>query len=217
MPAFAIGDLDEFEAAAAKVGGNAAGAGEGGDHAGGAGAGFFLAGEQAGVEAEGPDRVQELGAVRCIARGGGGHAFDVFHLEQAQQAGEAAERDERAADALFGDRAGLAEVAAQPGAHLFVEDDDGCAGRPVVDHQTHGVRTDVDDRALFALEADADHRKTRLMPIIGGLWSIASRARDSGQLPPLCQMLPRLSESFGTFRPLASDAPRPESDGLVMK
>ena len=217
MPAFAIGDLDEFEAAAAEVGGHAARAGEGGDHAGGAGAGFFLAGEQARLEAERADRVEKLGTVGGIARGGRRHAFDVLHLEQAQQAGEAAERDERTAHALFGDRAGLAEVAAEAGADLFVEDDDGRAGRPVVDHQTHGVRTDVDDRALFALEADADHKKTRLMPIIGGSLVDCLSARDSGLKTPLCQMLPRLSESFGTFRPLASDAPRPESDGLVMK
>jgi len=142
--------LGQLETAAAEVGGDAGHSGEGREHAPGAGERFLLAGQQPRRQAGRAHRLEELGTVARVAHRRGRHDFDVVDADDAQQRRVARQRRQRDAHGLVAQQPAAGDVLAEPGRDLFVEHHAGRARRPVVDHQAHRVRADVDDRVLLA-------------------------------------------------------------------
>ena len=139
-------DLDQLQAAAAEVAGNAVGRAKAHHDAVGGELGLALAGQDLDPGAQRPLAAgDELGAVGGVAAGGGGDRPDVLDAEDAGDGLEAAERLERGSDALLAEPAGRADLAAQAAQHLLVEDRRGASDRALVDDEPHRVRADVDD------------------------------------------------------------------------
>jgi len=124
---------DRLQAGPAQVADHAGGVGRSRQHADGGVAGLFLARQHAGGEAGlGLDLLDEGRPVPGLAHGGGGGDEGLGRLDGFQHGPEALERRQGLGDALGVQPAAVAEVTAQPGQDLLVEDrPDGATFQPV--------------------------------------------------------------------------------------
>ena len=196
MGAAPVGHVDQFEAAPAQIADNPARIGKGAEHAVGAGDRLFLAAEQAGFEAEVADRIQEGLAIARIAAGGGCHHVDFLNPLEVEDRTEPRERGEREGHGLGGKIAAFGHPFAQPRGDFLVVQHLGGAQRLAIDDQPDRIRADIDDRART------------------GAGDTGQGLHHAGQATVAP---PRRSASLGTLRPVVRAAPRPESEGLVMK
>ena len=193
---FAI-DIDQFQAAAAQISNHAMRAGKGAEHAVRAGHSLFLAGQQPRRQAERGNLVQEFAAIGGIAHRGRGHDIDLVHPLERQQDAIARQRGKRGGARAGAQHAVFRHALAQARGYLFVVEHGRRAQRPAIDDEAQRVRPDVDDRAGRVLA-------------IAAVGKGHDRAQSAAERP-------RRSASLGTLRPLVSAAPRPDSEGFVMK
>ncbi len=145
--ALALGDRDQFQAAAPEIGDHALRTWEGADRAHRGGLGLFLARELPDSEPEFGNPGEKLRAIGGIAGGGGGDGLDIVDRIVLDQQREARQRPQRLRGGLLGDRPGGGEIAAEPRGDLLVPHHPRRARRAFVDHQAHGVGADIDHRA----------------------------------------------------------------------
>ena len=150
-------DLDQLEAAAAEIAGDPVRIGDGGKHPLSRPLPFLLAGKDARFEAELADAGEEGRAVRGLAHRGGGDDAGAHHLQLPDQQPEAIERGQRPRLRRLPD---LADLAAEPGEHLLVEDDRGDALGPGIDDEADRIGADVDDRDGFLREHQPELPRT---------------------------------------------------------
>src|SRR5690606_37379513 len=107
---------------------------------------------------------------------------------------------------LLPDAPAAGELRAKARHDLLVEQGEGDAPRAVIDDEADAVGTDVDDRSAAALVrgegAGADRRRDAIEQSHGRAMPAQGRSRKL---------------SLGTASLFLSAAPRPESDGFVMK
>ena len=84
-------------------------------------------------------------AVLGVAAGRGREHPDLVHLDAVAERAEPAQRRQRLVDRIGGQQPGRLHLAAEPAQHLLVEDRRRAARQPLVDHEPHRVRADVDD------------------------------------------------------------------------
>ena len=139
----------------------------------------------------------KLGAVGCLAGGGRGYGKDLDDADLLAERAEPPQCRQRPLDGVCRQVAGQRHAAPEPAQDLFVDDRRRRAPQPVIDHQTHRIRPDIDD----------GHRPK---PQRSGLQILDER---HFRALTFFEMSPEIS---GGNRSL-SELPRPESDGLFMK
>ena len=107
---------------------------------------LLLAGEHRDVlAADALRRSNELRTVVGVAAGSRGNAPYPLHARGVAQRAEAAQRIERLLHRVGGEQPGRLHLASEAGEDLLVEDRGRRARQPLVDHEAHRVRADVDD------------------------------------------------------------------------
>ena len=125
--------------------------------------GLALAGDQLDLgAADALGRGDEGLAVGGVPAGGGRQHEQLRHLDPVAQHAEPAQRGKRLLHRIGGQEPGRLHLAAKAAKHLLVEDGGGAAGQPLVHHQAHGVRADVDDGDRRAVVEPALRR-----PLVG--------------------------------------------------
>jgi hypothetical protein len=143
---------------------------------------FLFARQQARGQPQLGDRFEKGGAIAGIAAGGSGHHVHLGHALQAQDRLEPGERGEGQSHGLGRKIAAFGHALAQPRSHFLVVQHFGRAQRLAIDHQAHGVGTNIDDRARARVLAPGQAKRHGLA--------------QSTVAPP------RRSASLGTLRPL---------------
>ena len=194
----AILHVHQLEAAAAEIADDAIGRGNAGDEAKGCELRLVLAGKNAdrGIERF-LGAADEAWPVGCLAGGGRGYGKDLDDADLLAERAEPPQRRQRPLDGVCRQVAGQRHAAPEPAQDLFVDDRRRRAPQPVIDHQTHRIRPDIDD----------GHRPK---PQRSGLQILDER---HFRALTFFEMSPEIS---GGNRSL-SELPRPESDGLFMK
>ena len=208
MPAPLRIDIDKFEASPAKIGDHAVCLRKRADHTVCAGDRFFLAAQQAGCHPQCANLVEEFRTVDCIARRRRRHHFDVANALEIEQCAIPRKARQRRRRSPRTQLAVFRHALAEPRGHLFVVQHIGRARRTAIDDEPHGVRTDIDDRAGGHIGRGAGEAGHLVQLAIG---------YDAGRYGHAGGIAPRRRASLGTLLPLVSAAPRPESEGLVMK
>jgi hypothetical protein len=148
---------------------------------------LLLAGNDPWRETDRPHAFEKGLAVRGFAHRRRRHHARPHRAHLTRQQAEPLERPQCPGLRLLTEQARFADRAAEPGHHLFVEDHRRNPLRPRIDDEADGVGSDIDDRDRRL----GEHR---------------------------AQCGPRGSDSFLGTAPLDRNAaPRPDSDGLVMK
>ena len=187
MPGVAAVDLDQFQAAAAKIADQPRRAGDPVQYPlAGVARLVGLADHPAG-QSDRAHFAHEVGAVGGLAHRRGRNHPDGSHMHVVEQSAEALQRPDRARSSLGRKRLAPTDSLAQAGQHFLIVQSVARPRRPGIDHQPHRVRSDVDDRNAVA------------------------RGRT------LALQRPRSKRSLGTFRPLFKAWPRPDKLGLAMK
>ena len=145
-----LGDVDQLQAAAAEVAGNAVGVGDAGHHAEAGQRRFLLGAQHLAGQAEPLDPGDQVGAVAGVARRGGGDDVGGDRAHVVDEQLEPPERLQRVIARLVGDRAGFGQAGAEPGQHLFVEDRERHPLRARINDEANRVGADVDDRDRLA-------------------------------------------------------------------
>ena len=192
-----VAHANQFEAAAAQVSDDAVGMGDRGQHALARALRLLLAGQYLDVEAKRLGGRDQFPAIACVANRGGGDGAQRSHLHLARDGGEAGQRDSRLGQARPLDRTRRGQPLAQARHDLLVEQDRRQSRRPLIDDEADRVGSDVDDRGPGC----------RRRCLFG---AAVEQRRDDAQCP-------RRSDNVGTDCAVASAAPRPDSDGLVIK
>ena len=84
-------------------------------------------------------------AVLGVAAGGSRDRQDLASLQAVAQRAKASERRQRLLDRIGGQQSRRLHLTAEPAQYFLVEDRGRTAGQPLVDHQPHRVRADIDD------------------------------------------------------------------------
>ncbi len=189
----AFGEGRQFEAAAALIADDALEIRHAGKDAKGGEMRLLFAREHPHVGAHDLlDRRHEARAVARIAHGGGREHVHFADTHQARHQGEALHGGQRAVHIGIGDAARRGEAAAQRAGGFFVVEGGQSAGMPLIDHQTHGVRADVEHR----------HRQGSLNAALGGGIGIDA---------------PKFVQSLFSSVSRGKALPRPERLAWVMK
>ena len=149
LAALAVGDIHQFERAAADIGQNAVGIGNAAEQTGGGEIGFLLASQGKDAHArqslaQGRDELRSVGGVA--------HGGCAEHLERSSRHGTcdgavAFHHHQRLFDAFIIQPPGRGQAAAKTQYGLFIENRRGIPAPPLEHHQTDGVRAKIDDRA----------------------------------------------------------------------
>ncbi len=138
----AVLDVDEFERAAAEVARDAIRLRDAGHHAQRGVARLFLAGQHADVAAQRLlGLVDELLAVRGLARRGGGQRIDVTGPDLPGERAKPLQRREGTRHALLAQAPLGGDATPKATEYLLVEDRRGRAPQAVIDHKAHRVST----------------------------------------------------------------------------
>ena len=194
----------QFQAAATQIADNAVRARNARQDAHGRADRLLRAGQQFDREPHGLGAGDEVGAIGRIAHRRRGDAAYFRDLHRPAQMRKAADGAQAPLHRFGLDRSGAGERGTQPRHHLFIEQDEGDAARPVIDDQAHAVRSDVDDRRARMGGLGRSHH-------LFGYGPDTAQHRIHGVAQP-----PLRKRKVGTAS-LSSAAPRPESEGLVMK
>jgi len=140
-------DIGQLERAAAQIPDYAIRPMKAGDHPERAELRLALAGDQLDLGAADTRRIGNEGpAVGRVPAGRGRNHEQLRNLDPIAQHAKPAQRGQRLVHRIGGQQPGRLHLAAEPAQHLFVEDGRGTAGQPLIDHQAHRVRANVDDR-----------------------------------------------------------------------
>ena len=138
--------VDQLQRAAAEVADDAVRLVHAGDHPERGQIGLARAGEDLDRSAADALGLPDEGvAIARIAASGGSDRPDAAHVQNVAQSAEAPQRIERGVDGVLRQQAGGLHLAAETGQHLFVEDRRRRPRQPLVDHEAHRVRADIDD------------------------------------------------------------------------
>jgi hypothetical protein len=142
----ALADVDDFEAAAAEIAGDAVGIVDARDDAESGQARFLGTGEKLHLDAgDGLDRGDELAAVRGLARRRCRQHVERLDVHLRRQCAEATDRGQSGGDGFGLEPAARLEAARKPAQLLLVEERRRRARQPLVDDETDGIGADVDD------------------------------------------------------------------------
>ena len=186
----------QFEAAAAQVADDPVRVGEGGQNAGTGRQRLLLARQQLDRETNAFAGMRDQRrAVGGVAHGGGGDGAQPRHVHLPREPGEAGQRGPaRPASPQAVIAPSAARPRPRPASTFSLNRMAGSRAGPLIDDEPDRVGTDIDDR--------------------GARVGLRPRKRPKGGEQVHA---PRLKLSVGTTPPPSADAPRPDSDGLVMK
>ena len=176
----AIADRRQFDAAAAKITGDAGGIGNACQHAERRQPAFFRPRQHAHANRK-PlfDVVDEFGAILRIAHRGRRQHIDARGTGGTRQGDETLQIGFGEGDAFGIEPVGLFETATKAAHHLFVQQGARGAARRVINHQAKGIRTDIDDCDAIGLRGRFERRNgaavRRHEPLISA-WSFRRQA-----------------------------------------
>src|SRR6185369_12551670 len=140
-----VGDIDQFQTAAAQVAHDAIRFGDRRQHTFAGQLRLAFGAQHFAAEADTIDLADERAAIFGFADSGGGQHISPFDPHVIDQQPEPAQRGERLVAGGRGERAALFEARAESGENLLVKNGSGNARRASVDHKANRVRPDIDN------------------------------------------------------------------------
>ena len=212
-PDLAAGDVGKLERAAAEVADHAVGGPDRRRHAQAGELRFARAGEQVDLATDRPLRqLEELWTVGGVAHRRRRQRAQVGDAHRPAQDAEALQRPQRLGRRVLGKKAGRRDAATEPAQHLLVEDRGERAAQRFIGDEADRIRPDVDDRHGFARQPPSCFQPRH--SILPAARPVAGRSQPAWA--PL-RFNRATCDSGALGRDSASDLPRPDRLGLVMK